>query len=103
MAMRDDLLRLITKYQELTGVSDSWMSNTLFKNGTKLPLFRNGGGMDIAVYEKAIHWFTENWPKGHRKDWPAGVRKVFVCMAIEPASVFIKGTAGETSTVDEEA
>lgn len=100
MAMRDDLLRLITKYQELTSESDSWVSNKLFGNGTKLPAFREGGGMDIAVYERAIHWFTENWPKGQRHEWPTGVRKVFVLMAIKPTSEFVKGA---TEAVDEEA
>ena len=86
MAMRDDLVRLITTYQGLTGESDSWISNKLFGNGTKLPAFREGGGMDIAVYERAIHWFTENWPKGKRAEWPSGVRKVFVLMACKPTS-----------------
>ena len=98
MSMRDDLLRLIEKYQELTGETDSFMSNKLFGNGTKLPLFRSGRSMDIMVYERAIHWFTENWPKGHRKDWPAGVRKVFVCMAVQPSSDFVKAAADEDET-----
>ena len=99
MAMRDDLLRLITKYQELTGESDSWISNKLFGNGTKLPAFREGGGMDIAVYERAIHWFTENWPKGKRHEWPSGVRKVFVLMAVKPTSDYRAAEA----QADEEA
>lgn len=101
MAMRDDLLRLINKYQELTGDSDSFVSNKLFGNGTKLPLFRAGSSMDIMVYERAIHWFTEHWPKGKRAEWPSGVRKVFVLMALKPTSEFLKGAADQDQ--DEEA
>lgn len=85
MTMRGDLIRLIDKYQGLTGASDSAVSNALFRNGSKLKLFRNGERMDVSVYERCIHWFTENWPKGKRSEWPTGVRKVFVCMAL-PAS-----------------
>lgn len=76
MGLRDELLLAASKYQELTGKSESTLSNALFSSGVRLTQIREGGDLATGICERALHWLNVNWPRGQRAEWPRGVRKI---------------------------
>lgn len=99
MGLREDFLLLAEKYQELTGDSESAVSNKVLQNGTRLAAIRQGAAMTTWVAERGVQWFTGNWPKGHRDAWPKGVRRIAVTVAI-PSPAERKGHEGAGDDVE---
>ncbi|WP_318893425.1 hypothetical protein U8C37_11505 [Sinorhizobium medicae] len=43
----------------------------VLNRGSKLDDIATGGDLATGTFERAMLWFSENWPKG--AEWPAGV------------------------------
>lgn len=76
MGMREELLAVCAKYQELTETTESSLSNKLFGAGHRLGEIVAGGDLRTQKCEEALHWLCVNWPRGHRGDWPRGARRI---------------------------
>lgn len=76
MPFTDQLISVANAYSEATGASISTLSTKLFNGGGRLDAIASGGDLNTRNYERAMRWFSENWPEG--VEWPKGVgRPVF--------------------------
>lgn len=61
-------------YAEHRRLSIARVSALVFGNGGKLPAIVDGDAdMTTRSWEKAMSWFSANWPEG--ADWPHGVQR----------------------------
>lgn len=67
MELTKRLLELSDAYCAARGVSDATVSGIIFKDSRKLSRLRNGGDITIRRYEKAIYWFSKNWPENCKR------------------------------------
>lgn len=86
MTLVERFLLVCAEYQRLTGMTESALSNRLFGGGTRLAAIREGARIETYVYERAMKWLTDNWPKGHRRDWPKGVERVHYCITVDTSN-----------------
>lgn len=76
------LLAVSSAYCEATGLSEARVSTIVLKAGHRLPDIRDGKcGIGALTLERAIQWFSDNWPEG--AEWPNGVERP--APASEPA------------------
>lgn len=73
MTMTGQLIAVATQYCDQTGRSVARVSTIIFNDGKKLGLIGAGGDLNTRSFEKAMAWFSENWPAG--ADWPEGVTR----------------------------
>lgn len=69
----DLLIRLSETYCQAVGLSRSRVSTIVFNDGKTLDRIAAGGDLNTRSYEKAIRWFSENWPADLA--WPEGVER----------------------------
>lgn len=67
MSAIERLLLLARFYREATGLKAVTLSWRLFGDSKKLGLIENGGDIQVTRYEKAVQWFSDNWPDA---PWP---------------------------------
>lgn len=58
-------------FGQATGRSRGRVSDMVFGRGGKLQAIADGADVGSRRLEKAMHWFSENWPEGVA--WPADV------------------------------
>jgi hypothetical protein len=80
--LRDQLLTLCDAYCEAKKLSRSRASTLIFNGGHVIDRVANGGDVTTGNFEKALVWFSRNWPEGAA--WPTDVSRPFV--APDPAS-----------------
>lgn len=75
--MRDTLIRLARAYAAAKGRGDglalSGISTKIFNDGKTLDRIAAGGDLVTGSYERAIKWFSENWPED--LEWPSDVAR----------------------------
>lgn len=79
---REKLMRLARSYAEATGAKSrqqgggialSGISTKVFNDGKTLDRIAAGGDVVTGSYERAIQWFSDNWPV--ETEWPEGVHR----------------------------
>jgi hypothetical protein len=69
----DQLLTLARAYGAAMGLEPSTVSWRVFGDTKKLAAIESGADIQVRRYERAVQWFSDNWPDG--ADWPAGVER----------------------------
>lgn len=67
MSAIDRFLLLARAYREATGLKTTALSWRLFGDSKKLGAIENGADIQVTRYERALQWFSDNWPL---ETWP---------------------------------
>jgi len=70
MSAIDQLLRVARAYAEIKAIPLSTVSSRVFDDGKKLKALEDGADISVGRFERALQWFSDNWPEG---DWPSDV------------------------------
>lgn len=73
MKMRDQILLTADTFARHRGVGRKRVSKLVLNRGSKLDDIAEGGDITTSIYERAMQWFSDNWPDG--LDWPEGVSR----------------------------
>ena len=73
MTLRNQILTLFLTYSKLTGRSQSRISGIIWQGGGVIKRVTEGGDVSTGNFEKAVQWFSDNWPPGKR--WPKGIKR----------------------------
>jgi hypothetical protein len=75
--LREQLITVADIFAAARGLSRSRVSTIVFNAGMALDRIASGRDLTTGNYERAMRWFSENWPEG--AEWP--------CEVTRPASV----------------
>lgn len=64
----DSLLKVARQYGEAEGVPLTTVSSRALNDGKKLTALEGGADINVKRLEKALVWFSANWPSTAR--WP---------------------------------
>jgi hypothetical protein len=67
------LIRLADEYERAAQVPASTLSWRVFGDTKKLTAIRAGKDIQVGRYEKALRWFSENWPAD--AVWPEDIAR----------------------------
>jgi hypothetical protein len=67
----DAILALAHAYGSATGASTTTISSRVFNDGKKLAAIEAGSDLFSGRLNRAVQWFSDNWPDG--AEWPADV------------------------------
>ena len=82
MRIIDALLLVSDAYCASTGIAEATLSSRVFNDGKRIAAVRGGKDIGARRVERAMIWFSGNWPAG--AIWPAAVpRPVLVLEAAE--------------------
>jgi len=73
MDWRRDLIALAEAYCSATGKSESRVASLVGGTGVFYRRLRGGGGCSATVYQRAMRWFSDNWPED--TPWPQNVTR----------------------------
>ena len=79
MTLRDQLLTVANAYCSARDLSRSRVSTIVFNAGLKLDQIASGRDLATGNFERAMRWFSANWPDG--LEWPEGVARPVVSAA----------------------
>lgn len=68
----DSLLRVARRYAEIERVPLSTVSSRALNDGKKLAALECGADINVKRMERALEWFSNNWPDG---EWPEDVSR----------------------------
>lgn len=68
MKIIDTLLLVSDAFCASTGIAEATLSSRVFNDGKRLAAVRAGKDIGARRVERAMRWFSENWPEG--ADWP---------------------------------
>ncbi len=68
-----NLLRVANAYQAATGLDQSTVSWRALGDVRKLSALADGKDIQVTRYERAMGWFSENWPSD--TEWPTGITR----------------------------
>ncbi len=71
----DSLLKVARRYGQAEGVPLSTVSSRALNDGKKLSALEGGADINVKRLEKALMWFSVNWPA--TADWPEDVVRPF--------------------------
>ncbi|WP_421358165.1 hypothetical protein [Agrobacterium rosae] len=71
MTLRDQLILVFETYCRATDRSESRISTQVLSGGKRLQQIREGGDIGTVGFEKAMQWFSNQWPAD--LDWPSDV------------------------------
>ncbi|HEV7284713.1 MAG TPA: hypothetical protein VGN75_07630 [Kaistia sp.] len=71
MKLLDQLTSVMTEYSAATGLSLARISTLVFNHGAKFELLQQGSDINTRSFERAMCWFSTNWPD--TRPWPACV------------------------------
>jgi hypothetical protein len=74
----DSLLKVARRYAEIEGVPLTTVSSRALNDGKKLSALECGADINVKRMERALRWFSSNWPGG---DWPVDVLRPEVSAA----------------------
>ncbi len=69
----DSLLSVARRYGEAEGVPLTTVSSRALNDGKKLSALEGGADINVKRLERALVWFSSNWPSG--AEWPADVAR----------------------------
>lgn len=58
-----ELLKVMDTYKEARGITDSTLSNYIFKSGKTIKGLRQGATLNVNSFNKALIYLQKNWPK----------------------------------------
>lgn len=67
------LLTLVDAYRLAHKVSDARVSTLVFNDGGRIAMLRDGKDIGTRRLERAIQWFSDNWPAD--AVWPTEVQR----------------------------
>ncbi len=73
MTMISQLLAVSGAYCRAVGLSEARVSTIVFNRGARLAELRGGSDLATGSWEKAMAWFSANWPAG--SPWPEGIER----------------------------
>ena len=62
-------------YGAAVGISRARIATLVFNDGKALDRIANGGDLNTRSYERAMLWFSANWPEALA--WPEGIERPF--------------------------
>jgi hypothetical protein len=71
MAMKDQIIIVADRYAAAVGIGRKRLSTIVFNRGAKIDDIADGGDLATGTYERAMRWFSENWPAS--VEWPEGI------------------------------
>lgn len=71
MMMREQIIAVADTYGAANGVGRKRVSTIVLNRGSKLDDIAQGGDLTTGTFERAMLWFSVNWPVEH--SWPSGV------------------------------
>lgn len=69
--LRDQLITVADLYCNARNLSRSRVSTIVFNAGLALDRIASGRDLNTGNWERAMRWFSENWPDG--AEWPASI------------------------------
>jgi hypothetical protein len=72
MKLTEQLLSVATTYCGAKSISLARVSTLIFNDGKRFDAIQRGGDLGTAQFEKALSWFSDNWPEAD-ETWPLGV------------------------------
>lgn len=69
----DSLLTVARRYAEVEGVPLTTVSSRALNDGKKLSALEGGADINVKRLERALVWFSTNWPAG--AVWPDDVSR----------------------------
>ena len=69
--LRDQLITVADTYCTARSLSRSRVSTIVFNAGLALDRIASGRDLTTGNFERAMRWFSENWPEG--ADWPEAI------------------------------
>ena len=76
----DSLLKVARRYAEIEGIPLSTVSSRALNDGKKLAALESGADINVKRMERALLWFSGNWPSG---EWPSDVPRPEVLLSEE--------------------
>lgn len=80
MSLKDQLLHVAHLYATAIktksrdgGISLSGISTRIFGDGKTFGRIEAGGDLTTRKFERAMRWFSENWPEG--AEWPSDIER----------------------------
>lgn len=73
MNLADQLVLVADTYGAAKRRSRSRISTVVFNDGKRLDSVACGKDIGVRTFERAMIWFSDNWPPG--VEWPAGVHR----------------------------
>lgn len=67
------LIEVASCYCVATGKTQIAVSKRVFNDGKVLNNLADGKDITIGRFERAMRWFSENWPEG--ADWPETIER----------------------------
>lgn len=71
--LRDQLICISDSYCHAIGLSRSRVSTMIFNGGHVIDRIANGGDLATGNFERAMRWFSDNWPVDTA--WPEGIAR----------------------------
>lgn len=68
MASIDQFRVLVAAFEQATGIKRVTLSWRLFADSKKLKAIMDGGDLQTQRFDKAVQWFSDNWPEA--MPWP---------------------------------
>ncbi|MBB3315137.1 hypothetical protein FHT77_000979 [Rhizobium sp. BK181] len=68
MTLREQLITIADAYAEASGFGRKRLSTIVFNRGAKLDDIVDGGDLATGTFERALQWFSDNWPESVA--WP---------------------------------
>jgi hypothetical protein len=73
MSLKSSLLNIAERHCLATGMSKARLATLIANDGKFFDRIEAGGGFTARTYERALQWFSTNWPDN--AEWPAGVER----------------------------
>lgn len=73
MNMRQQIITVADRYAQLAGIGRKRVSMIVLNRSSKIDDIAAGGDLNTRSFERAMQWFSDNWPAG--AEWPAGVAR----------------------------
>ena len=71
--LRNQLLHLAELYGEASGLPFTRIGSRMMRDSSFLIRIRDGDGFNVKTFDKAVAWFSTNWPDG--VIWPDNVER----------------------------
>ncbi|RVE90097.1 hypothetical protein [Sinorhizobium meliloti] len=82
MTLREQLILVSDEFGRARGIGRQRVSTIVLNRGSTLDLLaQSRSDLNTGTFERAMLWFSENWPEG--AEWPAGVSRPLVSEAAE--------------------
>lgn len=83
LTFREQLIVVADRYALAAQVGRKRVSTIVLNRGSKLDDIANGGDLNTGTFERAMRWFSDNWPV--EAEWPAGVPRPAPSVKLEAA------------------